>query len=394
MTFPLDSINEALDRFSAHEFYRHRVPREVSGPDDFFSSVPLMTRDDLVREMKKPGYGAFGGTEPVRINLSPTGDGLLPILQSKRDLDRLITAARSHLDACGVEPGDVCAVFFGYHLFVAGLFYQSQMEAHGVSCIPLGPGETSRAVELCKANNVNIVAGNPSFVLRLIEEGLPAPKVFFAGGEIFTGNPNLYASVANAMPVTMLVDSFSLSEFIPVARTFPGGIGVHIFDELVFPEVIDPESLCPVADGERGELVLTHIRKESQPLLRYRTGDLTVKIETPSIFGRTQCLPRVVFGRTDGMVKAKGVKIFPSEVKSCLVGIDGIKNNYRLIISTRESGLDSIKLLIHGSSDQASLEQIHNRFKTQILVAPDILEISEEWEEGPILIDLRKKSNG
>ena len=112
MTFPLDSINEALDRFSAHEFYRHRVPREVSGPDDFFSSVPLMTREDLVREMQKPGYGAFGGTEPVRINLSPTGDGLLPILQSKRDLDRLITAARSHLDACGVEPGDVCAVFF------------------------------------------------------------------------------------------------------------------------------------------------------------------------------------------------------------------------------------------------------------------------------------------
>ena len=90
----------------------------------------------------------------------------------------------------------------------------------------------------------------------------------------------------------------------------------------------------------------------------------------------------------------KGVKIFPSEVKSCLAGIDGIKNNYRLIISTRESGLDSIKLLIHGTSNQASLEQIHNRFKTQTLVTPDILEISEEWEEGPILIDQRRKSDG
>ncbi|MGA0313997.1 MAG: hypothetical protein ACO3MJ_01180 [Alphaproteobacteria bacterium] len=200
----MDSINEALDRLAAHEFYRDRVPREVSGPDHFSSSVPLMTRDELMAEMQKPGYGAFGGTNPVRINLSPMGDGLVPILQSKRDLDRLVTAARSHLDACGVEPGDVCAVFFGYHLFVAGLFYQSQMEAHGVSCIPLGPGETSRAVELCKANNVNILAGNPSFVLRLIEEGLPAPKVFFAGGEIFTGNPKLYASVADAMPGAML----------------------------------------------------------------------------------------------------------------------------------------------------------------------------------------------
>lgn len=136
MTFPLDSINEALDRLAAHEFYRDRVPREVSGPDHFSSSVPLMTRDELVAEMQKPGYGAFGGTNPVRINLSPMGDGLVPILQSKRDLDRLVTAARSHLDACGVEPGDVCAVFLAIIYLLLDYFIKVRWKLTGFPAFP------------------------------------------------------------------------------------------------------------------------------------------------------------------------------------------------------------------------------------------------------------------
>jgi len=390
MSFPHDDLNGALDRLSRHSFYKGRIPARVSGSEEFADAVPLMSRADLVAEMQKPGYGAFGGTNPVRINLSPMGGGLVPVMQTRRDLDRLITAARSHLDACGVEPGDVCAVFFGYHLFVAGLFYQSQMEAHGVGCIPLGPGEAERAVEICKTHNVNILAGNPTFALRLIEEGVPTPKVFFAGGEAFTGNPKLYNAVADAMPGAMLVDSFSLSEFLPVGRTFPGGQGVHIFDELVFAEVIDPETLKPVADGERGELVLTHLHKEAQPLLRYRTGDLTVKIETPSVFGRTQCLPRVVFGRTDEMVKVKGVKLYPSEIRACLLGIDGLDGGFRVTVSAKDSGADHILLTLQGTAGDDAAERVAARFKSQTLIAADAVEIVAALEEGPALVDERQ----
>jgi len=390
MSFPHDDLNGALDRLSCHSFYKGRIPARVSGSEEFADAVPLMSRADLVAEMQKPGYGAFGGTNPVRINLSPMGGGLVPVMQTRRDLDRLITAARSHLDACGVEPGDVCAVFFGYHLFVAGLFYQSQMEAHGVGCIPLGPGEAERAVEICKTHNVNILAGNPTFALRLIEEGVPTPKVFFAGGEAFTGNPKLYNAVADAMPGAMLVDSFSLSEFLPVGRTFPGGQGVHIFDELVFAEVIDPETLKPVADGERGELVLTHLHKEAQPLLRYRTGDLTVKIETPSVFGRTQCLPRVVFGRTDEMVKVKGVKLYPSEIRACLLGIDGLDGGFRVTVSAKDSGADHILLTLQGTAGDDAAERVAARFKSQTLIAADAVEIVAALEEGPALVDERQ----
>jgi phenylacetate-CoA ligase len=389
MSFPDAAINAALDRLSRHSFYRDRLPASVADEAEFAASVPLMSRADLLAEMRKPSYGAFGGEQVVRMNFSPMGGGLVPVMQTRRDLDRLTSACRTHLDACGVEPGDVCAVFFGYHLFVAGLFYQTQMEAHGVACIPLGPGEADRAVEICNAHNINILAGNPSFSLRLIEAGVTPPKVFFAGGEAFSGNPTLYNAVADAMPGTMLVDSFSLSEFLPVGRTFPGGQGVHVFDELVHAEVIDPETLAPVADGERGELVLTHLHKEAQPLVRYRTGDLTVKITTPSVFGRTVCLPRVVFGRTDEMVKVKGVKLYPSEIRAVLLGIDGLDGKYRLTVSKKLGGGDAIRLTLAGSGGTEVTDRVAHRFKSQTLVAADDIDIVEALDEGPSVIDER-----
>ena len=244
-------------------------------------------------------------------------------------------------------------------------------------------------MEICNAHNVNILAGNPSFSLRLIEAGVKPPKVFFAGGEAFAGNPTLYNAVADAMPGTMLVDSFSLSEFLPVGRTFPGGQGVHVFDELVYAEVIDPETLAPVADGERGELVLTHLHKEAQPLVRYRTGDLTVKITTPSVFGRTICLPLVVFGRTDEMVKVKGVKLYPSEIRSVLLGIDGLDGKYRITVTKKPGGADALRLSLGGAGGSDVIDRVAHRFKSQTLLTADDIHIVADIGDGPAVIDER-----
>jgi len=389
MYIPIDELNNTLDRLSHNKFYKNRIPTTVTDILDFSNSVPLMSRLDLVMEMKKPNYGAFGGANPVRVNICPTGHGLIPILHTRGDMGRIITAVRSNLDACGVEPGDTCAVFFNYHLSDTGLFYQNQMEAHGVACIPLGPDETKRAVEICIVNNVNILAGNPTFALRLIEEGCPAPKVFFSGGEPLTANYNLYKSVSEAMPATIIVDSLSLSEFLSVGRTFPGGNGVHIFDELVFAEVIDPETLSPLNDGERGELVLTHLNKEAQPLLRYRTGDLTLKIETPSVFGRKQCLPYVVFGRIDEMVKVKGVKLYPSEVRFCLFGIAELDGPYRISVFFEKSGREMISISLQGNAGDEAAEEVSKRFEARTTVKVDIVEIIATLEKGPLFVDKR-----
>ena len=162
-----------------------------------------------------------------------------------------------------------------------------------------------------------------------------------------------------------------------------------MFDELIYAEVIDPETLEPVSDGERGELVLTHLQKEAQPLLRYRTGDLTVKVETPPIFGRTQCLPRVVFGRTDSMIKVKGVKLFPSEIGTCLLGIPGFDGNFCLIISKKPGGGDRICLKLQGIADDGDLEQLATRFKSQTMLSVDEFETVDELEKSPLVIDKR-----
>ncbi len=390
MRFPLDPINAMLDRASRHAFHAGRVPARVANEEEFAARVPLMTRGDFVAEMAKPGYGGFGGAKPVRINLSPMGAALVPAMQTAGDIANLVAACRTHLEACGITDDDVCAVTFGYHLFVAGLFYQTQMEAHGVACIPLGPGEAERAVDVCARHGVTVLAGNPSFSLKLIEAGLAPPRVFFAGGEPFTGNPTLHGAVREAMPETMLVDSFSLSEFLPVARTFPGGAGVHVFDELVHAEVVDPATGDPVPDGERGELVLTHLKKEAQPLIRYRTGDLTVRQVTEPVCGRTVSLPRVVFGRTDDMVKVKGVKVYPSEVRAVLLGLDGLTGKYRITVSSKPGGGDRLALALEGSGGDDVVAEVERRFKSQTLISADEIELVGELDDGPLAVDRRE----
>ncbi len=390
--FPLDALNRQLDALADHPFYRGRIPGRVADAGEFAAAVPLTDRASLLEEMRKPGHGAFGANaRAVRVNFTPAGDAMMPILHSANDLAAMTAAARSHLDACGIGPGDVCAVTFGYHMFVAGLFYQTQMEAHGVACAPIGPGDAARAAELCRVAGATVLAGNPSFARKLVEAGLEPPKAFFAGGEPFTGNPALYEAVRAAMPGTLLVDSFSLSEFLPVARTFPGGEGVHVFDELVHAEVIDPATGAPVGDGERGELVLTHLVKEAQPLLRYRTGDLTVRRATEPLFGRTVNLPRVVFGRTDDMVKVKGVKLYPSEIRSVLLGIEGLTGAYRLGVSARASGDDRLVITLEGSGGDGTAEEVARRFRSQTLIGADDVVLVPELGKGAAVEDTRRR---
>jgi phenylacetate-CoA ligase len=386
----LDLLNAQLARLQTHPFYEGRLPRSVGSAAEFAERVPLMTRAELVAEMNRPGYGAFAPqVPPVRIHLTPMGASLVPILHSAADLRAIEAACGQHLDACGIGPGDVCMVTFGYHLFVAGLFYQTQMEARGVACIPHGPGETERAARVAQQCGVTVLAGNPSHALKLIEAGCPVPRVFFAGGEAFTGNAALYARVREAMPGTLLIDSYSLSECLPVARTFPGGEGVHVFDDILYAEVIDPDTGAPVNEGERGELVLTHLKKELQPLVRYRTGDLTVLKRTAPLHGRTVSLPRVVFGRADSMVKIKGVKVYPSELKTVLLGVEGATGAYRLVVGRKDHGGDHLTLQVEGAPDSAAIEAIDERFKRQTLIHADNIEAVAKIEGGALVEDTR-----
>ena len=123
--------------------------------------------------------------------------------------------------------------------------------------------------------------------------------------------------------------------------------------------------------------------------MRYRTGDLTVRITTPSVFGRTICLPLVVFGRTDEMVKIKGVKLYPSEIRSVLLGIDGLDGKYRIILSKKPGGGDAIRLTLSGTGGGDVIDRVAHRFKSRILVGADDIDIVEVLDGGPAIIDER-----
>jgi phenylacetate-CoA ligase len=125
------------------------------------------------------------------------------------------------------------------------------------------------------------------------------------------------------------------------------------------------------------------------PLLRYRTGDLTVLRRTEPIHGRTVCLPEVVMGRTDQMVKAKGVKFYPSEVRGLLLGIEGLSGKYRVTLGRKPGGAERIALTLEGFAPEAALEGGRSRFKAQTLLGLDALETVESLPDGPLLVDER-----
>ncbi len=173
--------------------------------------------------------------------------------------------ARS-LEAAGVKKDDICAVTFGYHLFIAGLFYQSQLEYYGTKVIPLGPGESERAIKIINNLQVSVLISNPTFAMKLAAGGVPGVRTLFVGGEPFTSVEGYPEKVRAAFGRDItIIDSYSIAACTPVARSCRYGTGLHIMDDFVYAEVIDPVTGENVSYGEKAELVLTHLYKEVAP---------------------------------------------------------------------------------------------------------------------------------
>jgi phenylacetate-CoA ligase len=159
---------------------------------------------------------------------------------------------------------------------------------------------------------------------------------------------------------------------------------------LIYAEVIDPSTGENVTYGEKGELVITHLYKEASPLLRYRTGDLTYLISEKCKCGRVITLPRGVMGRTDEMLKIKGVKFWPSQVCNILREFPEFKDRYRIGVSSIK-GVDCLEIAVEGGEvSEDRIEELSKRLKQETLVAFDKIGIVEKLEEGPLVIDERK----
>jgi phenylacetate-CoA ligase len=390
-------LRKQVEKLYQLNFYKKKLdqarikPSQIRTLDDF-RKIPFTSSSEILEELRKrPSECSLYTDDITRVNFSPSGQELYPVYQTKRDLKKMHEVCARTLKAAGVRKGDICVVTYGYHIFIAGLFYQSQLEYYGAKVIPLGPGESERAIHLINKYEVSVLITNPTFALKLASGGIPSVRILFVGGEPFTSVEGYPQRVKSTFGRDLtIIDSYSMALCMPVARSCRYDKGLHIVDDLIFPEVIDPSTGENVPYGEKGELVITHLHKEASPLLRYRTGDLTYMIKEKCKCGREMTLPRGVIGRTDEMLKIKGVKFWPSQINSILRGFTDYRDKYRVLVRSNR-GVDLLELVVEGDeSAKNKMEDLSRRLKQETLVAFDHIEVVEKLEEGPLVIDERE----
>ncbi len=393
----LEQLQAQLKYLNGIEFYRRKFQQASLKVDDLksledFQKIPFTTSKEFQAEIQKPPSQCSLYTPNVtRVNLSPSGQDLFPVYHTNHDLEVMHQVCARTLEAAGVTPQDMAAVTFGYHLFVAGLFYQSQLEYYGSKVIPLGPGESARAVQLVNDYGIGVLISNPTFAMKLAEAGIPSVHTIFVGGEPFTSVQGYPEKVRAAFDRDItIIDSYSMASCMPIARSCRHNTGLHVMDDFVYAEVIDPASGTPVPLGEKGELVLTHLRKEAAPLLRYRTGDLTVLQRKTCACGRELTMPQSVIGRTDEMLKIKGVKFWPSQIATILRSYPQFSPRYQVVVDSLK-GVDTLSLTVEGSPAQAPiLEKLAAHLKSETLLKFNEIRISEKLEDDPRVVDKRK----
>jgi phenylacetate-CoA ligase len=372
----LAALREQLERAAAHELYDdvERVDSEAA-----FREVPFLTGADLTADYDDhaPEGSLYDGA--AMMCFTPLGDGLAPVFDTERDLTWQAEANAEVFAAAGIDPGDRVLNTFGYHTFGTGIIVQRGLRALGAEVIPAGPGDSEQAAGTITEYDVDALVGNPSFALKIGEAG-GRVDTFVGAGEPFTSIPGLREDVKAALDATTAVDYFGTRQILPVAAETAAEDGLYVDEDYALVEVIDPDTGEVLPYGERGELVVTHLRKEACPLVRYRTGDLT---EWAARDGRV-VLPDGVIGRTDGRLKVKGVKLYPESLATVLAGFEGLTGEFRLEV-TRPASTDEIRLVVEGDADP---EELAAAVEERLLVAPDEVDLVDDIE-GTGVVDER-----
>lgn len=392
-------LQEQLKRISALPFYKKRFQAGGINPEDIrsledFQKIQLMDTKDLQKDLEDyPPLSSLFHPDTIRVTLSPGPKGLMPVYHTRQDVEEVNKELAAMYRACGVGPEDIAAITFGYHLFIAGITIHGGFETLGCKTIPLGPGESERTAEILNRFKVTVLASNPSFALKLAQEGARSLRLLFAGGEPFSSVEGYKEKLRQAFGPIGLIDSYGLGQSTPVARECKEERGLHVADNLIYLEIVEPETGKVLPHGERGEVVITHLRRQGSPLLRFRTGDLSVMEHIDCPCGRKATLTKGVLGRTDEMHKVKGVKLYPSQIDHLLRPLpDYTPGKYRVIISSKPGGGDLFRLIIEGSDPgSVETEKIIERIKGNILIKPDKVEFVEKLLEGPKLMDERYK---
>lgn len=394
----LRSICEYMYSF---DYYRGRFRDAGISPDDIdslgtFRELPTMTPRDLAADYTdNPPWGSMIlDDEPVvrcHFTPSPFKDPWLPVPYTSKDIALNERINKNTFTRMGISEDDVVLNTMNFAPYLSGWAAKAGAELNGATHLATGPGNTQKQAEIIREYGVTTVYGSPSFLIQLATESddeLPSVERVICTGEPFTAIDGYRERMITAYggDVTA-IDAYGASEFGTrfVAYETPDFEGMYLPTDLVFVEVMDPETGAIVDRGEKGELVLTTLVEESMPVLRLRTGDLTK-------FDRAEdryVLPNGVFGRVDNMQKIKGVKVYPMELQMYLAGVDGVdptQVEFRVIRS--DEGTDEFTCIISGDSQEINKQDLRDGLQSVTNIAIDRLEIDDTYdtaEEGLIV---------
>ncbi|KGQ22722.1 phenylacetate--CoA ligase family protein [Thermus filiformis] len=370
-------LREIVRRAKAHPVYREKLrdvdPERIALQD--LPHLPVTTREEWVAYLKANPLPPEGAS---LMHLTPSPLlGWMPEYLSQEDLAYQAEALARMYQRLGVV-GKRVLVAFSYHVFAGGwLFHQALWKA-GNLVLPHGPGEAERIVELQERYRFDVLVTNPSFALRIAQLG-GRFGLLLAGGEPFTSVPG-YRERLEALLGGVALDAYGTSELGIVAGETLAKDGLWEIPEMAVLEVLDPETLEPV-EGEKGELVVTALSRTLMPMLRFRTGDLAVAERRE---GRL-VLPRGVFGRTDSMVKVKGVKLYPTELAPILAGFGLEPRGFQVVVDRKEGGTDKLVLKVKAERvPEGLLEAVQRATGLRVDEV-----VAEPGLSGPLLLDNR-----
>ncbi|MHC1624742.1 MAG: phenylacetate--CoA ligase family protein, partial [Methermicoccaceae archaeon] len=317
---------------------------DIQGIKDI-EKLPFTTKNDL-RDTYPFGMFCVNQKQLVRFHASSGTTGKPTVVGYTRDdLREWSNSLGRALTSIGCDSSDIIQVGYGYGLFTGGLGFHYAAEAIGASVIPMSSGNTRRQIELMYDLSSTTIACTPSYFLHMIEiareMGIDFHDTNLVRG-VFGAEPwseNTRHRIENATGIDAY-DVYGTSEISgPMFTECTEKNGIHIWGDLFYVEVIDPDTGEQVGEGEKGELVLTSLRKEALPLLRYRTGDITMLDTEPCACGRAH--PRImrILGRTDDMLIVRGVNVFPSQIEDVLMRMNEVGEHYQIVLE-RDGALD------------------------------------------------------
>lgn len=315
------------------------------------SRFPFTKKTDL-RENYPFGLFSRPLNEVNRLHASSGTKGKPTVVgYTKQDISDWADACARSLACAGARPGDVLHNAYGYGLFTGGLGMHYGAERLGTTVVPASGGRTQQQIMLLQDFGARILLSTPSYALNLaytmIEHAIPRESIKLNIG-IFGAEPwteEMRAQLETLLKIDAL-DIYGLSEVMGPGvsmECIEGKNGLHIWEDMFIPEIIDPETGDVLPDGEEGELVFTTLTKEAIPVVRYRTGDLSTLIPEKCICGRTMRRMTRVRARLDDMLIIRGVNLFPSEIEKCLLSISELAPHYQLVVD-RKKALDTLEI--------------------------------------------------